>query len=430
MEYHLTDKFWLLNDFQQFLSHAGLQGRLLDITTFCTVTLTLLVLLRLVGYAGSRLMPKLLHAVIRKTPVKWDKVLARRHFFKRLVRFVFTVVLSYLIETIFMGYSPGLVRGTLKVTQCLAVYFMLNTLSAMINAVSDIYNALPQARERSIKGYVQSAHIVIYLIGILIAVSILADIRLSKIFLGLATSAAILTLVFKDTILGFTASIQLSAQDMVRLGDWIQMDSQGANGTVVDMTVSTVKVQNWDNTYSMLPIYAMVNQAFINWRGMYDSAGRQFIRPFPVDLRSVRAMSGQETEQLRGNGLVASHYDGMMRERTAEPDGTTTNLALYRAWILAYLTASELVSKELMLLVRYLPMGDKGLSIQIYGYTVEKRFVEHEEIMSHITERIVAAAEPFGIRLYQRYGGKTEERAGTGQAAEAQPRQAEENAAR
>ena len=407
LEYNITDKFWILNDFQHFLNNIGIHGRLLDITTFCTVTLILLILLRIAGYAGSKLLPKLLHATVKQTPMKWNKILSKRHFFKRIVRFAFTVVLSYLIETIFMGYSPAIIQGTLKATKCLAVFFLIDTLNAMINAVCDIYNTLPRAKERSIKGYVQTVHILVYIIGILIAVSIIADIRLSKIFLGLATSAAILTLVFKDTLLGFTASIQLSAQDMIRLGDWIQMDSQKANGIVTDMTVSTVKVQNWDNTFSMVPIYAMISQSFINWRGMYDSAGRQFLRPFPVDINSIRKMDLNETEMLKKESLIEPLYDKMLLERTAEKDGTTTNLALFRAWILVFLSSSDLISKELMLLVRYLPMEDKGIIIQIYGYTVERRFVEHEEIMAHITEQIVAVTKPFGIKLFQRYSNES-----------------------
>lgn len=227
------------------------------------------------------------------------------------------------------------------------------------------------------------------------------DIDLSKILLGLATSAAILTLVFKDTILGFIASIQLSSQDMVRLGDWIQMPAKGADGTVIDMTVNTVKIQNWDNTISMLPIYTLVSESFINWRGMQESDGRRFKKPFLIDVNSIKQFTPLEVEQLKNNDIIAPHYDMMLKYKTESQEKYTTNLSLYRAFMKAYLQSSEYVNCDLMLLVRYLPMSGLGMPIEIYGFTKEKRFVEYEDIVNILTEDIVSAAPVLSIRLFQ-----------------------------
>lgn len=401
MEDKMTDKFWLINDFQKLLLNTGMEPQLIDLVTFCTLIIILMLIIRIINYIGGKLIINVLHLAVKHTKTRWDDFLANRHFFRRSISFVISLLLIYLTDILMKGYNESMVKGALIIIKCVAVFFIINVFMSIVNAASDIYNTLPRSKERSIKGYIQTIKIMVYIVGILFCISIIMDIDLSKILLGLATSAAILTLVFKDTILGFIASIQLSSQDMVRLGDWIQMPAKGADGTVIDMTVNTVKIQNWDNTISMLPIYTLVSESFINWRGMQESDGRRFKKPFLIDVNSIKQFTPLEVEQLKNNDIIAPHYDMMLKYKTESQEKYTTNLSLYRAFMKAYLQSSEYVNCDLMLLVRYLPMSGLGMPIEIYGFTKEKRFVEYEDIVNILTEDIVSAAPVLSIRLFQ-----------------------------
>lgn len=184
-----------------------------------------------------------------------------------------------LVRTVFSGYGPALIGA---ITLVLRVYMTVVgalMIGALLNTVNDIYESKPQSRRKSIRGYVQTAKIVVWIIAGILIVSILIGRDPTDLLLGLGASAALVSLVFKDTILGFVASIQLSAQDMIRPGDWIEMPSKGADGVVSEINVNSVKVRNWDNTMTMIPIYSLVSESFTNWRNMEESAGRRFKRP-------------------------------------------------------------------------------------------------------------------------------------------------------
>ncbi len=398
----MTEKFWFINNLQTFLTGNGISAGVSNIITFCSAVILLFIFLRLLDIVGNKLIINIVHHAVRKSSNKWDDLLLERHFFRRILRFIFAVILIFFIETVFTGFSPKLIKGASAITKCLAIFFILKALAALLDVVNDIYMTLPRFDGKSIKGYVQSAKIIFYIIGAMAAISLIFNIPIGTLLVSLATSAAILTLVFKDTILGFIASIQLAAQDMVRLGDWIEMKSKGADGTVIDINVTTVKVQNWDNTITMIPIYSMVSESFINWRAMENSAGRRFKRPFLIDLNSVKTVTDEELEQYRTLDTTSQYFDEIMEEKNMFSPSETTNLSLFRAYLNIYLKHHKNVNSELTLLVRYLPMTDNGLTIEIYGFTKQRRFTAHEAAMNEITEHIVAATRIFGIQLYQR----------------------------
>jgi len=405
---NITEKFWFIDDIQHVLLGLGLSYSVTNLFTFVIAIVLVFCVLWLLDALCNRVIVGIMHSVARKahsrTRVKadWVEALISRHFFKRLLRFIVALVLVILIDKVLKGFHPGMVGGVVMLSKCLAVFFLMIMVGALLDAAADIYMMIPRPHKKSIKSYVQSLKIITYIVGILLMVSMLMGISLTTIMVSLATSAAILTLVFKDTILGFVASIQLSAQDMVRPGDWVEMKSKGADGVVLDMTVNTVKVKNWDNTVTMIPIYSMVSEAFVNWRSMEEGDGRRFKRPFFIDFLSIRVMPDQWIDALADNPVVGALFADIDAYRRLHPGEKLSNAALYRAYVSAYLKGNRNVNTDLSLVVHYLPLSDTGLPLEIYGFTREKGFEKHEAVVAEITEHLMIAAQAFGLRMFQR----------------------------
>ncbi len=405
---NITEKFWFIDDIQHVLLGLGLSYSVTNLFTFVIAIALVFGVLWLLDALCNRVIVGIMHSVARKAHSRtrakadWVEALISRHFFKRLLRFVVALVLAILIDKVLKGFHPGMVGGVVMLSKCLAVFFMMIMVGALLDAAADIYMMIPRPQKKSIKSYVQSLKIITYIVGILLMISMLMGISLTTIMVSLATSAAILTLVFKDTILGFVASIQLSAQDMVRPGDWVEMKSKGADGVVLDMTVNTVKVKNWDNTVTMIPIYSMVSEAFVNWRSMEEGSGRRFKRPFFIDFLSIRVMSDERIDALADNRVVGGLFAEIDAYRRLHLGEKLSNAALYRAYVSAYLKNNKNVNTDLSLVVHYLPLSDTGLPLEIYGFTYEKGFEKHETVVAEITEHLMIAARAFGLRMFQR----------------------------
>lgn len=404
----ITEKFWFIDDIQHLLLGLGLSYSVTSLFTFIIAIALVFCVLWVLDMLSNRVLVVVLHNVARKAHARtraktdWVEALISRHFFKRLLRFVVAMILAIIIDKVLKGFHSGMVGGVVMFTKCLAVFFLMIMTGALLDAAADIYMMIPRTHKKSIKSYVQSLKIITYIVGILLMISMLMGISVTTIMVSLATSAAILTLVFKDTILGFVASIQLSAQDMVRPGDWVEMKSKGADGVVLDMTVNTVKVKNWDNTVTMIPIYSMVSEAFINWRSMEEGDGRRFKRPFFIDFLSIRKVSDEKIASLASDPVVGDRFAALDDYRRSHPGEQLSNAALYRVYVLDYLRHNEYVNTALSLVVHYLPQSDQGLPLEIYGFTYEKGFERHEMIVAEITEHLTIAARSFGLRMFQR----------------------------
>lgn len=405
---NVTEKFWFIDDIQHMLLGLGLSYSVTNLFTFVIAIALVFMVLWLLDALCNRVIVGIMHSVARKAHARtnartdWVEALISRHFFKRLLRFVVALVLAILIDKVLKGFHPGMVGGVVLLTKCLAVFFLMIMVGSSLDAAADIYMMIPRTHKKSIKSYVQSLKIITYIVGILLMISMLMGISLTTIMVSLATSAAILTLVFKDTILGFVASIQLSAQDMVRPGDWVEMKSKGADGVVLDMTVNTVKVKNWDNTVTMIPIYSMVSEAFVNWRSMEEGDGRRFKRPFYIDFLSIRVMTEGRIAALADNPVVGELFPVLDEYRRQHSGEKLSNASLYRVYVSAYLKNNRDVNTGLSLVVHYLPLSDQGLPLEIYGFTYEKGFERHETIVAVITEHLIVAARAFGLRMFQR----------------------------
>ncbi|MDO4757205.1 MAG: mechanosensitive ion channel [Parabacteroides sp.] len=317
-------------------------------------------------------------------------------------RKVFTY-LFYIFPAILLYYvSPllKLIEGELllQIIRRLCVVYIIGcillALNALLLAMLDIYNANDKQRNRPMKGLVQVFQVLLFFIGGIIIVSVLINKSPATLFAGLGASAAVLMLVFKDSILGFVSGVQLSANDMVRLGDWIQLPDGSANGIVQEITLNTVKIQNWDNTISTIPPYALVNTTFKNWRGMQESGGRRVDKCIKLDMNTLKFCTDEMLSSIR-------REIPLLKDVNSVDEIVFTNAQLYRIYIERYLRAHPVVNTNLDLIVTQKEPTEFGLPIEVYFFLNDKVWKEYEQIQSDIFDHLLVMVQKFDLKLYQ-----------------------------
>ena len=276
------------------------------------------------------------------------------------------------------------------------VYLIVITImiaSSFLVGFEELYSRSGKNKARPLKGLVQAVMIVLYFIGGIITVSILIDKSPAALLTGLGASAAVLMLIFKDSILGFVAGVQLSKNDMVRIGDWIQMPDSSANGTVEEITLNTVKVRNWDNTITTIPPYTLISSPFKNWRGMQESGGRRVDKTINIDITTVKVLTQEMVDDLLGRIPLMSGY--------RDEDVSPTNSKLYRVYITRYIRQHPAVAADLDMIIAQRQAGQFGLPVEVYFFLKEKTWAEYERIQSDIFDHLLAKASDFGLKLYQ-----------------------------
>ncbi|MBT7012134.1 MAG: mechanosensitive ion channel, partial [Planctomycetes bacterium] len=282
-----------------------------------------------------------------------------------------------------------------------------------LNAVVAVWNQDASNRTRPIRAYVQVVKIAAWLFAAILAISFLMDESPWALLGGLAGAMTVLLLVFKDSIMGLVASVQLSNYDLVRVGDWIEVPSYGADGDVLEVSLHTVKVQNWDKTITTLPTTALVTGGFKNWRGMSESGGRRIKRSISLDMRSVQFVDSDMLARLKQIDYIQDYLnrktqevgawnkEQVVNESSLVNGRRLTNLGTFRAYIEFYLQNHPSISKEMTFLVRQLPPNEKGVPIQLYVFSTEKRWVQYEAIISDVFDHIIAVIPEFGLRVFQ-----------------------------
>ncbi|GAK85646.1 small-conductance mechanosensitive channel [Vibrio ponticus] len=312
-----------------------------------------------------------------------------------------------------MGHYSLLASILDRLLGILIVLMITWVIFALLDALNDIATFKGITRKMPIKSFVQLTKLFTFFVALIISVSLLAN-ESPVIFLsGLGVATGFVMLVFKDTILGFVAGIQLSANQMISLNDWIQMDSYGANGTVEEISLTTVKVRNFDNTISMLPAYALVQNAFINWQGMSDSGGRRIKRSVNIDVTSIRFMSDEEIESLKKIRILRQYiyeksrdieqYNQGLDEDDRESGNLRhmTNLGLFRAYVNAYLRASNDIHQYMLIMVRQLEPTPEGLPLQVYAFCNDVDWAAYEGVQADLFDHLYSAMPMFGLRPYQ-----------------------------
>lgn len=363
----------------------------------------LIVLAYLVDFICCKVFIPLIRKVAAKTAFRWDNYLTNGKVLHNLFHLIPPVTFLVALPLLF----PQQTSLTIIIQKVLFIYVIIVSAKLVNEFITSLYaisNESDVLRDKPMKGVYQMLKVLVYCIAIILIIGVLLEKNLTTLVAGLGASAAVLMLVFKDTILGLVAGIQLSAHDMLRPGDWIMMDKYGVNGEVEEVNLNTVKVRNWDNTVTTVPPYVLVSDSFKNWRGMRESGGRRVARAVRIDMNSIRFCTPVELERFAGEKWA---------EGLEIVPGETVNLKLFRMAIEHYLQGLAGVNSDLRILVRQLEPTSEGLPLQLYFFTADKNWVPHEHLAADVMEHIIASMPQFGLRVYQRPSGLDLERNST-----------------
>jgi len=401
----------VISMYQAFLSGTGLSDGMLIFIENATIIVVTILLALLADFLVKRIIISSIARLAKKSKNEWDDVFVRQKVFNRLAHLAPAIIVYYALQYIFD--ADKLVDFLGNLTQAYMVIVVLLVIDAFLNALHEIYQKLPVSKGRNIKGFVQVIKIIFYFLAIILIISILGNKTPTALMTGLGAMAAVLMLVFKDTILGFVASIQLSANQMVNVGDWISMPKYNADGDVIDISLNTVKVQNWDKTIATVPTYALVSESFNNWKGMEESGGRRIKRSINIDMNSVTFLDDAQIEKLGNFHLLKDYFKAKQKE-LAEfnkslnlEEGTVTNgrkmtnLGTFRKYLEEYLHHHPMISKEMTFLVRHLQPTEKGLPVEIYVFSKDQAWANYEAIQADIFDHVLAILPEFDLHVFQ-----------------------------
>ncbi len=390
----------MADQLDQFVAFAGVL-----VIAFLADAICRKVLLRIVSH------------LIKQTKATWDDIIFDRKVMVHLSRMVAPVIIYILIPVAFSQTDTPTLDFILRMCIVYIIIAFISFVSAFLSAVYVVYSEKEQFRDRPLKGLLQTAQVVLFFIGGIIVVSVLVNRSPMFLLTGLGASAAILMLVFKDSIMGFVSGIQLSANEMLKVGDWISMPKYNADGTVIEVTLNTVKVRNWDNTIITIPPYALVSDSFQNWRGMQESGGRRVKRSVNIDMNSVKFCTPEMLEKYRKIQLLSDYINNteeVVKKYNEENsiDNSVlvngrrqTNLGVFRAYLTQYLKSLPEVNHELTCMVRQLQPTDHGIPVELYFFSAIKEWVPYEGVQADVFDHVLAIIPEFDLSVFQSPSG-------------------------
>jgi miniconductance mechanosensitive channel len=402
----------MLELLQNWLLGHGIGEELTFYVARAVAVIVVLFLAVVANFIARRFILSALTHIISKSKSKWDDAILRKRALNHLVHLAPALVIYVLTPVALEGLDSSIdvIRGALQIY--MLVILML-ALDSVLNAVEVIYQDFQASKEIPIKGFIQVLKIAVYFLTAVFIISILLNKTPLYLLSGIGALAAVLMLVFRDSILGFVAGIQLAANRMVSVGDWIEMPKYGADGDVLEVALTTVKVQNWDKTITTIPTYALISESFKNWRGMSDSGGRRIKRSVSIDMSSIKFCDGEMLERFEKIQYIAGYIEATKNELQAFNQSMSvdnaslvngrrmTNIGTFRAYVKAYLQNHPEINKDMTFLIRQLPPAENGLPIEIYVFSKDKVWANYEAIQSDIFDHVLAVVPEFDLRVYQ-----------------------------
>lgn len=361
---------------------------------------------------------KVVAHLVKKTKATWDDIVFDHRVMVHVSRMVAPIIIYIFVPVAFADTNSATLAFLQRICLIYIIITFLSFINSLLKAVYTVYSEREQLRDRPLKGMLQTVQVILWFVGAIIVVSILINKSPVSLLAGLGASAAILMLVFKDSIMGFVSGVQLSANDMLKVGDWIAMPKYGADGTVIEVTLNTVKVRNWDNTIVTIPPYLLVSDSFQNWRGMKESGGRRVKRSINIDMTSVKFCTPEMLAKYRKIRLLkdyVEHTEQVIEEYNVEHDidnsilvngRRQTNLGVFRAYLTAYLKSLPDVNQELTCMVRQLQPTDHGIPMELYFFCAIKDWVPYEGVQADVFDHVLAIIPEFGLEVFQSPSGR------------------------
>ena len=397
---------------QSWFVRAGLNAVWADVLTRTLLLLGLIALSAVANVVTKHLILNLLHRIIERTETQWDNIFLEKKVFDRLSHVAPAVVIILLSPIVFGGH-PDWIAAINGLASIYMIVVALLVVDAFLNAVLDIYRTFDISKRIPIKSFLQVFKVIAFFIGTILIISTLIGQSPVVLVAGLGALSAVLLLVFQQPILGFVAGVQLTANKMIQRGDWIEMPAYNADGDVLEVSLTTVKVQNWDKTISYIPTAAFLKDTFRNWRGMSESGGRRIKRAVTIDMGTIRFCDETMLEKFSKIQYISEYIERKKAEiseynHTLKVDDSTlangrhlTNVGTFRAYVAAYLRHHPQIHQHMTFLVRQLPSGPLGLPIEIYVFSKDQVWANYEAIQADIFDHILAVAPEFDLRVFQ-----------------------------
>ncbi len=399
--------------YKQLLSH-DISAESAELLTLTFNSFLVVMILTAATLAIRKILLTISLRWIKRNRYRWDDALLDNQVITKLSWFI-PILLAHLLLDALLPMESTVYIFSKRIVQVFFVLISVISVSALLSAAADIYRALKRKRAEVLQGFIDAGKIASYIIGAIFIVSIFSGMSPWGIISVLGGMTAVTMLVFRDTIVGFVASIQLSTTDMVRIGDWVEMPSYGADGDVISMSIHTIRIQNWDKTITTIPTYALVSNSFKNWRGMSESGGRRIKRALMIDVSSIRFCDEKLLERFSRISLLENYLNSKKEEistynRKHAADTRDdlpingrrqTNMGVFRAYVVAYLKNNEQINQNMTFLVRQLTPSEYGLPLEVYVFSKDKRWAHFEDIQADIFDHLFAALPIFDLRAFQ-----------------------------
>lgn len=408
----------ILNNIDDLLISWGISPSTADAFDQFIAFAIILIVAFLADVVCRHLLLRAVAHLVKKTKATWDDIVFDRKVMVHLSRMVAPVIIYLFIPVAFAETSSVTLGFIQRICLIYIVFTFLSFINSFLKAIYAVYSEKEHLRDRPLKGMLQTVQVMLWFVGAIVIVSILINKSPVSLLAGLGASAAVLMLVFRDSIMGFVSGVQLSANDMLKVGDWIAMPKYGADGTVIEVTLNTVKVRNWDNTITTIPPYLLVSDSFQNWRGMRDSGGRRIKRSVNIDMTSVKFCTPEMLAKYRKIQLLKDYIDRteqVISEYNKEHDidnslvvngRRQTNLGVFRAYLTAYLKSLPHVNKDLTCMVRQLQPTDRGIPMELYFFSSIKDWVPYEELQADVFDHVLAIIPEFDLEVFQSPSGR------------------------
>ena len=388
--------------FFSLITDMGFSAKTAEILDGWLVILSIVLLILAINFAMRLGVIRFIHWFVSHTKVTWDNVIFDAKVMRRLCNIIMPVVFKLSLPTVIVAMDlkdTGLESALYTIVDLWVVYTGLLFVHSVLKAVYEIFERRPGLHGKPIKGLLQTCQVILIIVGLILTISIILDESPTLLLTGLGASAAVISFIFKDSLMGLIAGVQLATNNMLKVGDWIEVPSRGIDGVVVEVTLTTVKVRAWNNTLQTIPPYVLVSEPFDNWQAMRDSGGRRIKRSINIDITSLAFADDALIESLRTNditrGLMAN-----IATQTLEGNGLT-NVDLYIRCVNRYIDEHPRVNHTMLAMVRQLQPSQWGLPVELYFFTADVNWVPHEHLQTEIISHVIALAPLFGLRIYQ-----------------------------
>ncbi len=395
-----------------YLVSIGISETLAEKLNLTGLIIVLVLVLWIIDFIIRKIVVKIFNQIAEKSKISFDDYLVKNKVPRNIAHIIPLIIALKFIPVVFTDfkYTGDIIERGLEV---FGVILTLWIIRSLLNTLKDYFKTLSRLKDKPIDSFIQVFMIFAWIIGLMSIFVIITGITFIKFATTIGAASAIIILIFKDTIMGFVASIQVSINDMVRIGDWITFEKYGADGDVIEINLATVKIQNFDKTITTIPTYALISDSFKNWRGMTESDGRRIKRSLIIKLSSIKYLSNNEIDKLKNIELISEYlvnFQGKINSYNKENNinkelllngRNLTNIGVFRKYIDSYINNHSAINSDMMIMTRQLPPTSQGLPIEIYAFSSDKRWANYEYIMADIFDHLLASVSYFDLELFE-----------------------------